>query len=70
MDAAPVVDAHATPEVVDKAPIINVEAEKPKQPKKDEDISVQDMEIIEDALDSLGMYQTIPLFILHIQFQT
>lgn len=54
VDKAPVLDMKATPEIVDKAPIISAEAEKAKEVKKDDDISAEDIEIIEGALDSLG----------------
>lgn len=50
-DKALVLDADSTPELVDPAPVIAVDAVKPKS---DEGLSSKDIEVIEDALEKLG----------------
>ncbi|KAG6445263.1 hypothetical protein O3G_MSEX003830 [Manduca sexta] len=50
-DKAPIIDADATPVMVDPAPIIAVD---PPKPKAEEGLSGKDIEVIEDALEKLA----------------
>lgn len=50
-DKAPILDEESTPVLVDPAPVIAVDAPKPKS---DEGLSSTDVEVIEDALEKLG----------------
>lgn len=52
-DKAPILDEESTPVMVDPAPILAVDAPKPKT---DEGLSGKDIDVIEDALEKLGKF--------------
>lgn len=52
-DKAPILDEETTPIMVDPAPILAVD---PPKPTTEEGLSGKDIEVIEDALEKLGMF--------------
>lgn len=58
-DKAPIIDPQATPVLVDPAPVIAVDAPKPKT---EEGLSGKDIEVIEDALEKLGELAMVHFF--------
>lgn len=60
-DKAPVVNIESEPSKLDTAPVITVDSQKSKS---DEGLSGKDIEVIEDALENLGMLLALVHFFL------
>lgn len=65
-DKAPVVNIESEPSKLDTAPVITVDSQKSKS---DEGLSGKDIEVIEDALENLGMLLALVHFFFKRKFK-